>query len=420
MRTEKISRVGFFAFIALLLVAMLALFNSSHFLARAAVDTSNASSTSSTTTATTTGTSIGMSMGSSTTSTSSSMSNAPSSLNNATTNGSVASTTYHVMIMKHLCGSNITSLQDFQNLETGKAPIAALANTVLNCPTTGLVGNDAVSNTVASARKDYGFSVSSGSTTKSLTDGTFMSHKLCESDINLDVLMDGIISSSTCLDISHYDIPITKNSSSTLVNITENMQPTGFHFGTIRFTPNDLSPNNDAQNLVGIHATSGTVMLDMKNDTDGMVMLHIYDFKNATSTETTSATTSLASLQDQINALTLRVQALEARIQMLTGAGSGATGSTTPSVSGMGMIDQNNISSKAGGSIDFGGHNFGREEHVFIMMNGNKVGDAFTNSSGGFSSGSMSLPNTPNTSAVYTFTGQSSGITGTATIYLTQ
>ncbi len=349
--------------------------------------------------------------------------------------------------MKHLC-TNITSLPEFLSLEAGKGSIAALASTVLNCPTTGLLGNEAMAGTVSSPRTNYSFQVMNGTTTKTLTDGTFMSHKICESNVNLDVNMDGTISSSTCLDISHYDVPLTPAGSSTIVTITENMQPTGFHFGTIRFTPPSLSPNNDAQNLMTLDASSSTITLDMKNDTDGMIMLHVYDFRNATSSSTTTASTGTTtpgtgsttpgtsgqgtstpptlSLQDQITALTARVHLLETQIALLLGTNSDedsntdsnddmTSGTSTPSQNMVGVIDQNGSSVRMGGHIDFGGHHFGQEEHVSIMMNGAKVGEAFTNSTGSFSTGSMSAPSTLG-SVMYHFMGQTSGITGTATI----
>ncbi len=336
--------------------------------------------------------------------------------------------TYHVMVMKHLCNSNIHNLTDFQNLETGKAPVAALANTVLNCPTTGLVGDAAAVGAVSSPRMTYNFQVKNGTTTQTLQNGTFMSHKLCESDINLDVNNDGSISTSTCLDISHYDIAVHTMASSSMISVTENQPPQGFHFGTIRFTPNALSANNDSQSLVSTDVNTGVINLNVAQDTDGVVMLHIYNFQNATTSTTTgtggtSSTTppDNKTLQDEINDLQNQVNMLKTQIAgLLAGHGGSAGGNggdtTPPPSSGIGMIDQNNQTVKAGGSIDFGGHNFGREEHVKIMMGGAVVGDAFTNSSGSFSTGSMTLPSTPGTTATYTFSGQTSGITSTATL----
>jgi hypothetical protein len=98
-----------------------------------------------------------------------------------------------------------------------------------------------------------------------------------------------------------------------------------------------------------------------------------------------------------------------------TGSGSGTvTGTTTTSLN-TGVISQNGQTVNAGGQIDFGGSNFGKEEHVNITLNGAQVGSGFTNSTGGFSTGSMQLPTTPGTYS-YIFTGQTSGITSTATL----
>jgi hypothetical protein len=49
------------------------------------------------------------------------------------------------------------------------------------------------------------------------------------------------------------------------------------------------------------------------------------------------------------------------------------------------------------------------------MLNGTTIGQGFTNLGGGFSTGSMSTPTTPGT-YIYTFVGQSSGKSATATI----
>jgi hypothetical protein len=105
------------------------------------------------------------------------------------------------------------------------------------------------------------------------------------------------------------------------------------------------------------------------------------------------------------------------------GNNNGGTGTTTGSnlctlSGGAAMIDQNGTSARAGTGIDFGGHNFGCEEHVSIMLNGTQVGSGFTNRAGGFSTGSMSVPQTPGT-YTYTFRGQNSGITGSATVTIT-
>jgi hypothetical protein len=139
----------------------------------------------------------------------------------------------------------------------------------------------AVANTVASPRTSYDFQVMGNGTTQTLgANGSFMPHKICESDINVDVNHDGMISSTTCLDISHYEIPNVMSTSGSVINVTENAPPAGFHFGALRFTPPALINNNDAGSLRGIDPVTGSVQLDTANDTDHVVMMHVYDFVN--------------------------------------------------------------------------------------------------------------------------------------------
>lgn len=187
--------------------------------------------------------------------------------------------------MTHLCNSNIRTIDDFQALERGLSPVAALANTVLNCPATGLPQNAAVAGAVASPRTVYDFQVTgeNSGTQNMSASGVYMAHKLCESDINVDVNLDGLISTSTCLDISHYQMPSITNTIG-VVHVMENSPPAGFHFAVVRFTPPVLNGNNDAMSLRAIDPANGTIILDPTNDTDHVVMLHVYNFVNQAST----------------------------------------------------------------------------------------------------------------------------------------
>jgi hypothetical protein len=135
-------------------------------------------------------------------------------------------------------------------------------------------------------------------------------------------------------------------------------------------------------------------------------------FTTASSTATTGSTT-LELLQSQIDMLKARVSALEAFIAGLGGNTGGGT--TTPPTMGTGSIDQNGMTIMHGGSIDFVGRNFGHEETVTITLNGSQIATAHADGGGNFSTGSMAGPATAGT-YVYTFKGQSSGITATATI----
>lgn len=193
-----------------------------------------------------------------------------------------------IMVMNHICNSSIKNATDFEAVEAGKSPVARIAATVFACPTTGLPGNTAASGTVASARTTYNFIVSaSGTPDLMLSNAMFMQHKLCESDIAVDVNSDGMISTSTCLDISHYAYTLATTTTGHLY--VKETSPLGTHMGAVRFTPNELLPNNDSASLVSLDIPNSTIHLNTATDTDGMVMLHVYNFLD---TSTSSATTT--------------------------------------------------------------------------------------------------------------------------------
>lgn len=240
---------------------------------------------------------------------------------------------YDVMVMKHLCNSNIKNIDDFRALEAGKDPVAALANTVLNCPTTGLPGTMAASGTVASPRMTYDFKISGEHFADMWLskEGQYMQHKLSEADINKDVNGDGMISSSTALDISHYEFPNVRADNGR-VEVTESQPPAGFRFGALRFTPPELSANNDKASLLGIDEAQGRIQLDMTNDTDKKIMLHVYNFRTGTGSMDngnsggngggnmnggTGTSTDRAAIVNQINSLEQQIHAILAQIQAL-------------------------------------------------------------------------------------------------------
>jgi hypothetical protein len=208
-----------------------------------------------------------------------------------TMSGTNSNGTYNVMIMTHLCNPNIKDWNDFENMESGKTPTLAIATDVLACPTTGLSASMPVTGAIASPRSTYNFSVMSDQGTWTLANnGTFKPAKICESDVGADLNNDGIISSSTCLDISHYGIPVTTGSS-TIMRVMQTQAPAGYHFGSLRFTPVSLDGNNDASDLAYMNPETGEIDLNMVPDKDGMIMLHVYEFVNATSTATSTTGT---------------------------------------------------------------------------------------------------------------------------------
>jgi hypothetical protein len=99
--------------------------------------------------------------------------------------------------------------------------------------------------------------------------------KLCESDIDLDANGDGTIAEDVCLDISHYNFTGLVSGE---ITVEETAPPAGHEYGTVRFTPNELGENNDAESLL-TDVTEEPLQLDTSNDTDNMVMLHVYNFR---------------------------------------------------------------------------------------------------------------------------------------------
>ena len=139
-------------------------------------------------------------------------------------------------------------------------------------------------------------------------------------------------------------------------------------------------------------------------------------FMTNTTTPPATTTPDTTALQNEITDLQNRVSALEKEVALLL-AGGGGSGTTTPpsNPSGSATVDQNGGTFNAGGSIDFGGRNFGHEESVVITMNGQVVATVHADGGGNFSTGSVSLPSKPG-SYTYTFTGQTSGYKAIATI----
>ncbi len=181
-----------------------------------------------------------------------------------------------IMVMKHKCNESIRTLADFEALEQGKAPVAALVATVLACPTTGLPGDMPVPGTVAADRQEFMFEVKgSMGEEMDLHNALFEQVKLSEVDVNIDANGDGSISTTTALDVSHY---VFSNVKGARVNVRETEAPAGSRFGTVRFTPSVIDGNNDKDTLQKLDVEEGLIRLNMTKDNDDMVMLHVYNF----------------------------------------------------------------------------------------------------------------------------------------------
>lgn len=228
---------------------------------------------------------------------------------------------YTVMVMKHVCNPNIKNIHDFEALEQGRAPVAALANTVLNCPTTGLPGDAAVAGTVAAPRTNYNFMVKGEKgSVDTLRNQQFVAHKLCESDLGLDVDGNGVVSAATCLDVSHYEFQNVQTETGK-IDVREIQAPKGFQFGTVRFTPPVIDGNNDQQSLLAIDSVKGLMKFDASNDTDKMLMLHVYNFvddkKNGNQGNQSNAAEQRNIIMSEIESLRNQIRDLQTRIARL-------------------------------------------------------------------------------------------------------
>jgi hypothetical protein len=180
-----------------------------------------------------------------------------------------------VMVMKHACNPDVKNLDDFNAIkESADGPVAALAATVLACPTIVNPGDD-TSDGVKGDAASFAFTLEDAEGTQELPSSTSPA-KLCETDLGLDADGDGEISEDVCLDTTHYVFEGVTNGE---VTITETEPPAGYRFGELLFTPSVIDDNNDADSLVSIDRDAGVIELDTTADEDGMIMLHVYNFE---------------------------------------------------------------------------------------------------------------------------------------------
>ena len=184
----------------------------------------------------------------------------------------------NIMVMKHNCAKVNTAAQFLAvearaatNPTTPNAAFGKTVETVLECPTVVRPGNTQTPGAVAGGTSTFEFTVGGNiDTAKTLsTEGAFTQTALCEDDVMYDANRNGALNDNVCLDLSHY--AFTVNSDGT-VTITETAPPAGFSFGALRFTPG----TGDDATLVS--ASNGVIRLNITNDADGMVMLHVYNF----------------------------------------------------------------------------------------------------------------------------------------------
>lgn len=182
-----------------------------------------------------------------------------------------------IMVMKHACDpEQVRNLDEFNAIiEAAESPVAALAGTVLACPTVVNPG-DETTDGVKSDAAEFSFSVEDANGTQQLPANTTAA-KLCESDLQLDANGDGKVAEpDVCLDISHYVFEGVANGP---ITVTETQPPAGSRFGELLFTPTEIDDNNDADSLVSLDRQAGVIELDTTADEDGAVMLHVYNFE---------------------------------------------------------------------------------------------------------------------------------------------
>ncbi|CAN5572552.1 hypothetical protein BH23CHL7_BH23CHL7_10460 [soil metagenome] len=183
--------------------------------------------------------------------------------------------TVTVAVMKHACNPDVENRADFQAIvDQADGPIAALAATVLACPTVVNTGDETTDGVKADAA-DFSFQVEDENGVHQMP-GNTMAAKLCETRLGLDADGDGKITDNVCLDISHYVFEGVANGR---VTVTETQPPAGSTFGQLLFTPVEVDGNNDADSLVSVDHGAGVIELDTTADEDGVIMLHVYNFQ---------------------------------------------------------------------------------------------------------------------------------------------
>ncbi len=181
-----------------------------------------------------------------------------------------------VMVMKHLCNGSIKTLADLQALESHASdPVQAFLQAEAACPVIHTPDQRGLSGAIAGPAMPFAFDmIDAQGTVHPWSQAAFTPQSICESAGTGDVNGDGVVSGSTCYDISHYDFTLPTGPTTVL----ETLMPSGASFGTVRFTPSGLVPNNDAASLKTMYAANGVILLDTSADTDRSVMLHVYNF----------------------------------------------------------------------------------------------------------------------------------------------
>ena len=141
---------------------------------------------------------------------------------------------------------------------------------------------------------------------------------------------------------------------------------------------------------------------------------------------TTSTSTNVTGLRNEISQLRQQIATLQQLIQSLLsrlGMGGGNNGNNGGNNNGGGTVSSSNATItpssgtfSQGATVDFGGRNFAPEQNVQISLNGQNVGSAHSDGGGNFSTGSMTLPNTPGTYTYSFSNGNGGSVTSNVTV----
>jgi hypothetical protein len=297
-----------------------------------------------------------------------------------------ASGTTTIMVMKHLCQPTIRSEADFQAVEAkgNGNPVAALAQTVLACPTIRNVGNDPAPGSIAGVNQPYQFElIDKNGVIHHWNEGVFKQHKLCESDIGLDLNADGQTSSGTCLDISHYEFSVPTGP----VTVIEKTPPANTQLGTLRFTPTQLASNNDHDSLVATYPGNGVIALNTMPDSDHRVMMHIYDFQQGAQGSGISSSSAMnASMSSMHSSFGSMSSMAHANSSTSTTSPMGSTSSMSSMQSAQGQYypfgGPSNYYAVPGQMLGFFGRNFANER-VDLYDTHNQLVTTFVADGGG-------------------------------------
>jgi hypothetical protein len=196
-----------------------------------------------------------------------------------------------IRVMKHVCTSSVQSIDDFESVDPNGDGQTAFVDKVLACPTVVQPGDGYVDGAVSSDDKhDMQFEIEDADgEMHTIEDASYQQQQVCESEeasededaatavVGADVSGDG--DQDDCLDTSLY---VYEGVADGNVTVTETDTPGVTMPGALEFTPQALSPNNDADTLLEeqneVFADDNMVELDTTRDDDGAITLHLYNF----------------------------------------------------------------------------------------------------------------------------------------------